>query len=132
MGSVMTRYVNTENASPDTQGFEIDATEILQMSLSHQQQLALINLVRVDNPDMKQKMITQNLRLVVNIARRYSNHGVAFLELIREGTMGLIHALESFERDGGFRFESYAVQCVRHEIERVIMNQNNHRSLAEF
>ena len=92
---------------------------------SPQQQCALQRLLDIEDPDMKQEIITQNLRRVVNIARRYSNYGVAHIDLIREGIQGLIHALENFEREGGFRFESYAVQCVRRSIERVIVNRSN-------
>jgi DNA-directed RNA polymerase sigma subunit (sigma70/sigma32) len=129
----MTGYAYLENVLPEVYGLEMESIEVSQKTLlSPQQQVALMNLVRVDDPDMKQKMITQNLRLVVNVAKRYSDHGVAFLELVREGIQGLIHALENFEREGGFRFESYAVQCVRRSIEHVIMNQNTHRSFAAF
>jgi DNA-directed RNA polymerase sigma subunit (sigma70/sigma32) len=123
------RYPYSEDYLHEIYGLKMESTEVSQNSLlSPQQQVALINLVRVDDPDMKQKIITQNLRRVVNIAKRYGDHGVAFFDLIRGGIQGLIHALENFEREGGFRFESYAVQCVRRSIERVITNQNNHLS----
>jgi RNA polymerase nonessential primary-like sigma factor len=124
----MTEYANTEDILHEVYGLFTEA--LSQPLLSEQQKLALINLVRVDDPDVKQKMIAQNLRLVVNIAKRYGDHGVALLELVREGICGLIHALENFEREGGFRFESYAVQCVRRSIEHVILNQNNYRSYS--
>ena len=117
----MTGYANSEDVLQEVYSLSTEATQNL--LLSQQQQLALINLVRADDPEMKQKMITQNLRLVVNIAKRYANHGVALFELVREGIQGLIHALENFEREGGFRFEKYAVQCVRRSIEQVIMSR---------
>ncbi len=91
--------------------------------LSNQQHDALMNLVAVDDTDEKQQLIAHNLRLVVNIAKRYSDHGVALLDLIREGNRGLIHAMESFEQEGGFRFATYAARCVRQSIECTIMNQ---------
>ncbi len=122
----MTEYANAEDILHEVYSQFTEASP--HPLLSHQQQLALINLVRVDDPDVKQKMIAQNLRLVVNIAKRYGNHGVALLDLVKEGIHGLIHALENFEREGGFRFESYAVQCVRRSIEHVILSQNNYRS----
>lgn len=124
----MTEYANTEDILHEVYGLFAEAPS--QPLLSQQQQLALITLVRVDDPDVKQKMIAQNLRLVVNIAKRYGDHGVALFDLVREGIHGLIHALENFEREGGFRFESYAVQCVRRSIEHVILNQNNYRSYS--
>jgi RNA polymerase nonessential primary-like sigma factor len=117
----MTGYAYAENVLPETCGLEMESTDVLQKPLlSTQQQLALLNLVRVDDPELKKQVIVHNLHLVVKIAKRYSDHGIAFLDLVREGTMGLIHALENFEREGGFRFQSYAVQCVRRSIERVI------------
>jgi RNA polymerase primary sigma factor len=127
----MTGYAYLENVLPEVYGLAVESTEVSQEPLLNaQQQLALMNLVRIDDPDIKQEIITQNLRRVVNIAKRYSDHGVTFLELVREGIQGLIHALENFEREGGFRFESYAVQCVRRSIERVIMNQNSPMSFT--
>jgi RNA polymerase nonessential primary-like sigma factor len=120
----MTEYAYSENVLPETYGIEMEFTGVSQKPLlSAQQQLALMSLVKVDDPVAKQHVIAHNLRLVVNIAKRYSDHGVALLELVREGTMGLIHALENFELEGGFRFAAYAAQCVRHNIERAIMNQ---------
>ena len=73
--------------------------------------------------DMNQQVVANNMRLVVNIAKRYSDHGMTFPELVREGSKGLIYASEHFARDGGFCFVIYAVQCVRQNIERAILNQ---------
>ena len=127
----MTGCAYSEDVLPEVYGVEIEPTEVSQKPLlSQQQQLALMNLVRVDDPGVKQQVIAHNLRLVVNIARRYGNHGVALLELVREGIMGLIHALENFELEGGFHFAAYARQCVRHSIERAILSQKNPLSFA--
>jgi RNA polymerase nonessential primary-like sigma factor len=71
----------------------------------------------------RQKMIEHNLRLVVSIARRYLHRGVALLDLIEEGNLGLIHALDKFEPERGFRFSTYATWWIRQAIERGIMNQ---------
>lgn len=71
----------------------------------------------------RQRMIKSNLRLVVNIARRYSNRGLPLLDLIEEGNLGLIHAVEKFDPERGFRFSTYATWWIRQNIERALMNQ---------
>jgi RNA polymerase nonessential primary-like sigma factor len=80
-------------------------------------------LAKAGNFEARQKMIEHNLRLVVSIAKHYINRGVVLLDMIEEGNLGLMRAIDKFEPERGFRFSTYATWWIRQSIERAIMNQ---------
>ncbi len=92
--------------------------------LSAEEEKALCRRVVQGDFAARQRMIEHNLRLVVNIAKHYINRGLALLDLIEEGNIGLMHALEKFDPERGFRFSTYATWWIRQSIERAIMNQS--------
>ena len=92
--------------------------------LSSEQEKKLTALVKAGDFNARQQMVEHNLRLVVNIAKRYVNRGLDLLDLIEEGNLGLMHALEKFDPERGFRFSTYATWWIRQSIDRAIMNQS--------
>ncbi|MDR3214147.1 MAG: RNA polymerase sigma factor RpoS [Azoarcus sp.] len=111
-------------------GFFSDATQRylseigINPLLSAEEEAALTRQVRCGDFKARQTMIECNLRLVVNIAKHYLNRGIPLLDLVEEGNLGLIHALEKFEPERGFRFSTYATWWIRQNVERAIMNQS--------
>jgi RNA polymerase primary sigma factor len=108
-----------------TNGLDLYLAEIGRTPLltkSEEQRLA--RLIEQGNDDAKRHMVEANLRLVVSIAKKYRGHGVPFVDLIQEGTLGLVRAVEKFEWQRDLKFSTYATWWIRQAVQRAVANQS--------
>jgi RNA polymerase nonessential primary-like sigma factor len=120
---------DAEEKTPEISAKAVDSTQIYLSEigfsplLTAEEEVKYARLVQKGDQAARAKMIESNLRLVVKISRRYYNRGLEFLDLIEEGNLGLLRAVEKFDPERGFRFSTYATWWIRQTIERAIMNQ---------
>lgn len=122
LNSADTQAIEREEPSPDPT--DIYLREIgMSPLLSKEEEIHFGRLAKQGDESARKRMIESNLRLVVKIARRYVRSGMAILDLIEEGNIGLMRAVEKFDPERGFRFSTYSAWWIQQTIERAIMSQ---------
>ncbi len=121
-GGPTSRHHNADFSADATQLYlsEIGFSELL----TAEEEITLGKQVQQGDADARRHMIESNLRLVVRIARNYLGRGLPLLDLVEEGNLGLIRAVEKFDPELGFRFSTYATWWIRQSIERGLINQS--------
>jgi RNA polymerase nonessential primary-like sigma factor len=113
-----------ETRATSRQNLSVYLGEIARIPLlTREEELAVARRARAGDEAAKQRLIESNLRLVVQVARRYRNRGLPLQDLIEEGNLGLMRAVEKFEPERGLRFSTYATWWVRQGIARALANQ---------
>ncbi|MDQ4082052.1 MAG: sigma-70 family RNA polymerase sigma factor [Actinomycetota bacterium] len=122
--SVEARYMNGDLATSTTDALQIFLNEVGRYPLlTAQEEVELAKRIERGDKAAKDRMINSNLRLVVSIAKKYQGHGLGLLDLIQEGIIGLIRAVEKFDWRKGFKFSTYATWWIRQAVQRGVANK---------
>jgi RNA polymerase primary sigma factor len=117
-------YVNGDLVAATTDALQLFLNEAGRYPLlSAAEEVELAKQIERGDPEAKERMINSNLRLVVSIAKRYQGHGLSLLDLIQEGIIGLIRAVEKFDWRKGFKFSTYATWWIRQAVQRGVANK---------
>jgi RNA polymerase primary sigma factor len=118
-------YSNGELATATTDSLQLFLNEIGRYPLlTAQEEVELAKRIERGDAEAKERMINSNLRLVVSIAKRYQGHELSLLDLIQEGVLGLIRAVEKFDWRRGFKFSTYATWWIRQAVQRGVQNRS--------
>src|ERR671915_1631692 len=118
-------YVNGDLAAATTDALQLFLNEAGRYPLlTAAEEVELAKLVERGDKEAKDRMINSNLRLVISIAKRYQGHGLSLLDLIQEGVLGLIRAVEKFDWRRGFKFSTYATWWIRQAVQRGVQNRS--------
>src|SRR5436190_20834418 len=118
-------YVNGDLAHATTDALQLFLNEIGRHPLlTAQEEVELAKRIEKGDREAKEQMINSNLRLVVSIAKRYQGHGLSLLDLIQEGIIGLIRAVEKFDWRRGYKFSTYATWWIRQAVQRGVANKS--------
>ena len=116
----VTRKANSETPEPLARYLAQIGREML---LTHEEEIDLSRRVRAGDKQAREKLIEKNLRLVVSVAKKYRGKGLPFGDLIQEGNIGLMKAVEKFDPDRGYRFSTYATWWIRQAVQRAVANK---------